>query len=160
MAQRYWIMKAEPSEFGITDLEQQGSALWDGVRNYQVRNMFRDLMQAGDLALMYHSNTKVIGVVGEMEILKPAEVDETQFIVGHTYYDAASQRETPRWLGPIVSYVRTFPRTVTLEELKTHEVFADLPFIKKGNRLSVIQVSKKQYDAICKLASKEAPPHV
>jgi predicted RNA-binding protein with PUA-like domain len=156
MAKQYWIMKAEPSEFGITDLELQGRALWDGVRNYQVRNMFRDVMRAGDSALMYHSNTEVIGVVGEMEIVQPAEVDPTQFVPGHKYYDAKSQRENPRWLGPIVSYVRTFPRVVTLLELKTDDVFADMPFVQKGNRLSVIPITKRQYTAICKLATKKA----
>jgi predicted RNA-binding protein with PUA-like domain len=154
MAKRYWIMKAEPSEFGISDLEKQGSALWDGVRNYQVRNMFRDVMQSGDIALMYHSNTEVIGVVGEMEVLQPAEIDPTQFIPGHKYYDVKSTKDNPRWLGPEVAYVRTFPQVVTLQELKADEMFADLPFVQKGNRLSVIPISKKQYTAICTLATK------
>ncbi len=148
-------MKAEPSEFGIADLEKHKQALWDGVRNYQVRNMFRDVMKAGDKALMYHSNTAEIGVVGEMMIEKPAEIDLTQFKEGHKYYDAKSTKENPRWLGPIVSYVRTFPRVVSLAELKADERFADLPFVRKGNRLSVIPISKMQYEAILSLAKKK-----
>lgn len=154
MAKGYWIMKAEPSEFGIDDLRQQGQALWDGVRNYQVRNMFRDVMRAGDKALMYHSNTALIGVVGEMRIEKPAEIDPTQFKAGHKYYDQKSSKENPRWLGPVVSYVRTLPRVVTLAELKADAQFATLPFVKKGNRLSVIPVSKQHYDAIVALAKR------
>jgi predicted RNA-binding protein with PUA-like domain len=155
MAKGYWIMKAEPSEFGIADLRRVGESLWDGVRNYQVRNMFRDDMHSGDSALMYHSNTDEIGVVGEMRIEKPAEVDPTQFVPGHKYYDAKSTPDNPRWLGPIVSYVQTFPRVVTLAELKSDEAFSNLPFVKKGNRLSVIPVTKEEYQAIVKLATKK-----
>lgn len=155
MAKGYWIMKAEPSEFGIDDLARVGESLWDGVRNYQVRNMFRDDMRAGDCALMYHSNADPIGVVGEMRIVKPAEVDPTQFIPGHTYYDPKSTVENPRWLGPIVSYVQTFPHVATLAELKSDPAFANLPFVKKGNRLSVIPVSKEEYQAIVKLGKKK-----
>ncbi len=154
MAKRYWIMKAEPSEFGIADLKRVGESLWDGVRNYQVRNMFRDTMRAGDLALMYHSNTEEIGVVGEMRIEKPAEIDPTQFIKGHKYYDPKSTPESPRWLGPIVSYVTTFPRVVSLAELKADLRFADIAFVKKGNRLSVTEVTKEQYAAVKALAKK------
>ncbi len=145
-------MKSEPSEFGIDDLARKGSALWDGVRNYQARNMFRDDMKAGDLALFYHSNTKEMGVVGEMKVLETPKPDPTQFIPSHKYYDAKSSPDNPRWLGSVVGYVGKFRRTVTLAELKADAVFSDLPFIQKGNRLSVIEMSKNQYQAICHLA--------
>lgn len=148
-------MKSEPSEFGIDDLARSGESLWDGVRNYQVRNMFRDLMREGDRALFYHSNSDIIGVVGEMEIVKPAEVDPTQFKVGHKYFDPKATKESPRWFGPIVSYVRTFPRVVTLAELKADTQFQELPFVKRGNRLSVIPVTKAEYDAIVDRAKRK-----
>ncbi len=154
MAKRYWIMKSEPDEFSLEDLKQQGSVVWDGVRNYQVRNMFRDVMQAGDTALMYYSNTDVIGVVGEMLVLEPAVVDDTQFKVGHKYFDAKSKPEDPRWLGPRVSYVSTFPRTVTLAEIRADERFADVAFVRKGNRLSVTEITKKQYVLLKDLAKR------
>lgn len=155
MAKRYWIMKSEPSEFSLEDLKQQGSAVWDGVRNYQVRNMFRDVMQAGDSALMYYSNTAVIGVVGEMLILEPAVVDDTQFKVGHKYYDHKSLPENPRWLGPRVSHVSTFSRTVTLAEMRADERFADMAFTRKGNRLSVTEITKEQYQLLKKMTGQE-----
>lgn len=152
MAKKYWIMKSEPSVFGIDDLAKKGTAFWDGVRNYQVRNMFRDDMKVGDYALFYHSNTKVIGVVGEMEIVKSAEADPTQFIPGHEYFDAKSKPEAPRWLGPVVAFKKKFFQTVSLDELKADAVFSDLRFIQKGNRLSVAEITKEQYQAICRLA--------
>ncbi len=147
-------MKSEPSEFSLEHLEQQESVVWDGVRNYQVRNMFRDLMQAGDAALMYYSNTDVIGVVGEMVIVEPAVLDETQFMTGHKYYDAKSSEENPRWLGPRVKYVARFFRTVSLAEMKADDRFAEVAFMKKGNRLSVTQITKAQYQLLKKLAGE------
>jgi predicted RNA-binding protein with PUA-like domain len=152
MAKKYWIMKSEPSEFGIDDLARKGSALWDGVRNYQVRNMFRDDMKAGDLALFYHSSCKEIGVVGEMEIVKAPVADPTQFIPGHKYYDAKSTTDSPRWLGPEVGFVKKFSRIVSLEELKADNLFSDMRFMQKGNRLSVTEISREQYQSICRLA--------
>jgi predicted RNA-binding protein with PUA-like domain len=154
MAKHYWIMKSEPSEFSLEDLQKQGSSVWDGVRNYQVRNMFRDVMQAGDMALMYYSNTDMIGVVGEMLIVEPAVVDDTQFKVGHKYYDSKSTRDNPRWLGPRVSYVSAFPRTVTLAEMRADERFADVAFVQKGNRLSVTEVTKDQYQLLKNMAKR------
>ena len=154
MAKRYWIMKSEPNEFSLEDLQRQGSAVWDGVRNYQVRNMFRDVMQAGDAALMYYSNTDVIGVVGEMVILEPAVIDDTQFKVGHKYYDVKSVRDNPRWFGPRVSYVSAFPRTVTLAEMRADERFAEVAFVQKGNRLSVTEITKEQYQLLKKMGKE------
>ncbi len=144
-------MKSEPSEFSIDDLAITKNNFWHGVRNYQVRNMFRDTMKVGDTALFYHSNAKIIGIVGEMEITKLATVDNSQFDVKSKYYDAKSNPEKPRWLAPTVTFVKKFNKTVTLDELKNNSIFSELPLIKKGNRLSVVEVSQKHYNAIIKL---------
>lgn len=145
-------MKSEPSEFSLEHLEQQESAVWDGVRNYQVRNMFRDLMQVGDIALMYYSNTALIGIAGEMMVLEPAVVDGTQFEANHKYYDPKSSPSNPRWLGPRVKYLATFPRLVTLAEMKADIRFGDLSFVQKGNRLSVTEITEAHYKALKKMA--------
>lgn len=147
-------MKSEPSEFSIDDLAKRKEGFWDGVRNYQVRNMFRDEFSVGDRALFYHSSTKKIGVVGEMEISKEVSADKTQFDNKSKYYDPKSTKANPRWLGPTVKFIKKFNRTVTLNELKEKNIFSDLALVKKGNRLSVIPVTKKHYDAIVKLGSK------
>ncbi len=151
MVKKYWIMKSEPSEFSITDLAKKGETLWDGVRNYQVRNMFRDEMQVDDKVLFYHSSCDDVGVVGEALILKPDEVDPTQFKVGHKYYDAKSDKNSPRWLGPRVQFVSEFRHLVSLQKLREEKLFVDVRFVQKGNRLSVCQISKEQYIAIVKL---------
>lgn len=147
-------MKSEPSEFSIDDLEFVQVEPWDGVRNYQVRNMFRDNFSIGDKALFYHSNTKHIGVVGEMEVVKEAYPDQTQFDARSSHYDPKSDKNDPRWLLVDVQFVSKFPRVVTLDELKADKKFATLPIVRKGNRLSVVEITKKQYEAIVMLANK------
>jgi predicted RNA-binding protein with PUA-like domain len=149
---KYWLMKSEPSEFSIDDLKKVDSQLWDGIRNYQVRNMFRDEMKVGDRALFYHSSCADIGVVGKMEILKPAEVDPAQFDPKSKYFDAKSTKENPRWLGPVVKFQKKFEHLVNLAEIKNNPLFDTLPLVKKGNRLSTFPISKEHYLAILKLA--------
>ncbi len=151
MAKRYWIMKSEPSEFGITDLEQKGESLWDGIRNYQVRNLIRDVMRVGDRALFYHSSCKEVGVVGEMEIVGAPLPDPTQFDPKSHYYDPKSPRENPRWLAIPVRHISTWPRTVTLAELRANPALKNMTILKAGNRLSITEISKEEYTVIKQL---------
>lgn len=148
---RYWLMKSEPSEFSITDLEQKNKARWDGIRNYQVRNMLRDEMQVGDMALFYHSNAESIGVVGEMRIIQSAYTDPTQFDTKSKYFDAQSQEKNPRWLAINVQFVTKLPRVVTLAEIKLQPEFKNLALVQKGNRLSVMPLREEQYYRILDL---------
>ena len=145
-------MKSEPHEFSIDDLGRVGEQLWDGVRNYQVRNMFRDDMKVGDKALFYHSSCADIGVVGEMEVVKKAEPDPAQFNPKSKYYDPKSTIKNPRWLGPVVKFKKKYKRLVPLSEIKLNPLFDTLPLVKKGNRLSAFPISKEHYLELSKLA--------
>jgi predicted RNA-binding protein with PUA-like domain len=147
----YWLMKSEPDVYGIDDLKRDKQEPWDGIRNYQVRNMFRDQMQIGDLAFFYHSNCKPPAVVGIMTIASEAYPDETQFDSKSRYYDAKSNRENPRWLLVDVKYKRKLKREISLKELKAHEELKDFRLNQKGNRLSIIPVEKKEWDLILNL---------
>lgn len=149
-------MKSEPDEYSISDLERDTLQMWDGIRNYQVRNMMRDEMSEGDLALFYHSNAgKDIGVVGVMEIAKAAYPDPTQFDPQNDHFDPGAKPDAPRWLCVDVRYQRTLPRLVTLHELKDQPAFADLPLVQKGNRLSVMPIKRAHFDRIVRLAEKQ-----
>lgn len=153
---KYWLMKSEPNEFSIDDLKRVKREMWHGIRNYQVRNMLRDEIKEGDLALFYHSNAGAeIGVVGVMEIVKEAYPDPTQFDLKSKYTDLKSNPENPRWLCVDVKFIRKFPRLVTLSEIKSDKVFIDLPLVKRGNRLSVFPVTKEHYNRIIKLGDKK-----
>ena len=147
----YWLMKSEPDVYGIDDLKRDKVEPWDGIRNYQVRNMFRDQMKVGDLAFFYHSNCKPPAVVGIMTIASEAYPDHTQFDPKSRYYDAKSDRENPRWLLVDVKYKRKLKREITLQELKENKKLKDFRLNQKGNRLSVIPVKKSEWDLILDL---------
>lgn len=149
----YWLMKSEPDEYGIVELKRDGTSLWEGIRNYQVRNFFRDDMKVGDSALFYHSNTKVPGVVGEMEVVKEAEPDPFQFKPNSKYYDTKSDKNNPRWLAVTVKFRVQYKEVIPLDTLKTLPALVQSPLVQKGNRLSVVPLTKTEYQAIQKLAT-------
>ncbi|MDF9390995.1 MULTISPECIES: EVE domain-containing protein [Methylococcus] len=150
---RYWLMKTEPGEFGIDDLAARPTQTepWDGVRNYQARNMMRDEMKVGDGVLFYHSNCDVPGVVGIAEIAREAYPDFTAFDPDHKHYDPASKPEAPRWFMVDVRFVRKLRRTIALSELRNRSELEGLPLVRKANRLSVMPVSPDQWNFILSL---------
>jgi predicted RNA-binding protein with PUA-like domain len=150
---RYWLMKSEPSDYSIEDLasEPDQTTHWDGVRNYQARNMLRDQMQAGDQVLFYHSNTKPPGVVGVAEIVRSGYPDYTAFDPHNKHYDPNSDPDNPRWFMVDIRLQRQFKRLITLEELKAHSGLQDLPLVRRGNRLSVMPVTAQQWALILDL---------
>ncbi|RYY78367.1 MAG: EVE domain-containing protein [Moraxellaceae bacterium] len=143
----YWLMKSEPSGFGIDHLQQRGTALWDGVRNYQARNFLRQ-MKAGDKAFFYHSNCKVPGIVGMMSIVQGGYPDPTQFNPEHRYYDPKSTLDTPRWTGVDVEFVEKWPEILPLSSLREMPELEALPLLQKGSRLSLMPVTTAQWQAI------------
>jgi predicted RNA-binding protein with PUA-like domain len=146
----YWLMKSEPSVFSIDDLKSmpQRTEHWDGVRNYQARNMMRDQMKVGDQAFFYHSNCKVPGIAGLMEVVRNGYPDHTAFDPGGEYFDEKSDPDNPRWFMVDVKYIRHTQRVIPLSELKSHPQLENMPLVRKGNRLSIMPVSKKEWEFI------------
>ncbi len=149
----YWLMKSEPSEFSIDDLKNRPKKTepWDGVRNYQARNMMRDDMKKGDQVFFYHSNCDEPGIVGIMTVSREGYPDHTAFDPNDKHYDPKSDPDNPRWFYVDVKYKRKFKRTITLTELREHKVLENMRLLQKGNRLSIMPVSKKEWDYILKL---------
>ena len=145
---QFWLMKSEPETYSIDDLKEFQTDHWDGIRNYQVRNFFRDQMQIGDKAFFYHSNCKEPGIVGLMEIASEAYPDHTAFNSKEKYFDAKSDPENPRWLMLDVIYIRHTKRNITLSELRDHSSLKEMRLLQKGNRLSVIPMTNKEWDYI------------
>jgi len=153
MTQKFWLMKSEPDCYSIDDLECDQVEMWDGCRNYQVRNMMRDEMKVGDRALFYHSNAgNETGVVGEMKLVRAAYPDPTQFDPKSDHPDPKSDPENPRWLCVDVQFVKKFDRTVTLAEIKNDPALDTITVARKGNRLSVMPIDANHFAHICKLA--------
>lgn len=143
----YWLMKSEPDEFSIDDLAKKKIEPWSGVRNYQARNYLRE-MRAGDGVLFYHSSCAEPGVVGVAEVAAEAHPDPTQFNPHSDYFDAKSTRAAPRWSLVDVKFKRKLKRVIALAELKDRKELQGLALIRPGNRLSVLPVSKTQWDFI------------
>ncbi|MCC5810025.1 MAG: EVE domain-containing protein [Ectothiorhodospiraceae bacterium] len=149
----YWLMKSEPDVFGIDDLEKRPNQTepWDGVRNYQARNMMRDDMKVGDQVFFYHSNTQPPGIVGIAEVVREGYPDHTAFDPEDPHYDPKSDRDNPRWFMVDVAFRRKLKRTITLAELKDRPDLDGLPLTRKGNRLSVMPVSEEHWKLILSL---------
>ena len=150
MAKRYWLVKSEPDVYSIDDLERDGSTAWEGVRNYKARNNLR-AMKKGDEVLFYHSNTNPPGVVGVARVAREAYPDPFQFEKGHTYYDAKSEPEDPRWSLVDLEFVSKLERTVGLPEIKADPRLTQMELVRYG-RLSVQSVRKEEFERVCSLA--------
>lgn len=146
----YWLFKSEPDVFGIDHLMKvpKRTEHWDGVRNYQARNMMRDEMRKGDLAFFYHSNCAEPGIVGIVEIVRGGYPDFTAFDPDTKYFDPKSDPDNPRWYMVDVKFKRRLKRTVTLTELKEHPELEGMPLVRKGNRLSVMPVAPEHWEFI------------
>jgi predicted RNA-binding protein with PUA-like domain len=146
-------MKSEPETFGLQDLynKPHKTEHWDGVRNYQARNMIRDDMKIGDQAFFYHSNCEEPGIVGIMEIVREAYPDFSVFDPHDKHYDSKSSSDKPRWLMVDVRYKTTLSRTITLKELKQKSELANFALIRPGNRLSIMPVTQAQWQFILSL---------
>ena len=149
---QYWLMKSEPDEVSVDDALAAPNATvpWTGVRNYQARNFMRDVMRVGDGVLFYHSSCAEPGIVGIARVVSGPYPDPTQFDPGSPYHDAASRRESPRWMLVDVQVVQK-TRNLTLPEMRSIPELADMLVLKKGNRLSITPVAPEHWRFICAL---------
>ena len=152
---KYWLMKSEPDVYSIDHLAEQPDQTdyWDGIRNYQVRNFFRDEFKIGDKAFFYHSRCKVPGIVGTMSIVREAYPDPTAFDPTEHYYDAKSDPDNPRWLMVEVKLEARFRRIISLAELRAQPALSGMRVLQRGNRLSVTPVSPEEWNYIHSLAA-------
>ena len=155
---RYWLMKSEPDEFSIDDLQSapDKSVAWYGVRNYQARNFMRDQMKVGDHVLFYHSSCPAPGIAGLATVSKQAYPDATQYDRKSKYHDAKATPETPRWFNVDVRF-RKKTRLISLDELRAHPQLAHMRILQRGNRLSITPVDPAEWEFILALAKKKAP---
>ena len=156
----YWLMKSEPDTFGLDDLRSAPDKTtgWDGVRNYQARNFMRDDMRRGDRVFLYHSSCAEPGIVAIMRVVREAYPDPTAFDPDDPHFDPKSDPENPRWYHVDVKLVRPLKRLISLKELKEQPAskLKDFVLLRRGNRLSIMPVTKRQWDHIVGLETKRA----
>ncbi len=150
----YYLMKSEGDCYPISQLKKDKTSPWSGVRNYQARNYMKD-MKAGDKILFYHSSSKPTGVFGLAEVSKVAAPDLTALDPKDEHYDSKSTKEKPIWECVTVQYVDTFAKPVTLDDMKKVERLQKMKLFQKGSRLSIIPVTKQEYETICKMSKNK-----
>jgi predicted RNA-binding protein with PUA-like domain len=151
----YWLFKSEPDAFSIDDLNAMKGKKdhWDGIRNYQARNLMRDEIVKGDLGFFYHSSCKVPGIVGIVEVVKEAYPDHTGWDPECKYYDPKSSPDSPRWVMIDVKFRQKFSEVISLEKLKTVAKLDGMVLLRKGSRLSIQPVGKANWNTIIKLST-------
>lgn len=151
MTKKYWLMKSEPDVFSFDDLRKKKQEPWTGVRNYQARNFMRDEMQVGDLIFFYHSSCEVPGIAGIASVATTPYPDPTQYEKKSEYFDPKATKDNPRWMLVDVKFEKDLKRVITLEELKKVESLKEMRLLQKGNRLSILPVTKEEFEKILKL---------
>ena len=146
----YWLMKSEPDVYPFSQLVADGSTHWDGVRNYQARNMMRDDMKVGDMVLFYHSNTKPPHVAGIARVCKEGYPDFTSWDSNSKYFDAKSSPDNPRWIMVDIEPVQEM-NMVSLADVKANPACEGMALIRKGQRLSIQPVSEEHFNEICRM---------
>jgi predicted RNA-binding protein with PUA-like domain len=151
----YWLLKSEPLTFSIDDLAARKNQqdFWDGVRNYQARNMMRDAMQPGDLAFFYHSNCKIPGIAGVVKIIETGLPDLTALNSDSQYFDPKATKENPRWVGVRVQLVEKFKEIIPLSELRAQPLLSQMILVRPGNRLSITPITPEEWEIILGLKS-------
>ena len=151
MAKRYWLFKSEPSSYSIDDLARDRRTGWDGVRNYQARNLLRDEIAVGDGVLFYHSSCEPMAVVGTATVVRAGHVDPTQFDRHDHHFDPDARPEEPRWFMVEIAFDRKLRQPMTLAAIKQVPGLAKMLLVKRGMRLSVQPVTAEEWKLVCKL---------
>jgi len=146
----YWLMKSEPDVYPFSQLEEDGSTHWDGVRNYQARNTMRDDMKVGDFVLFYHSNTKPPHVAGLARVCREGYPDHTSWDTSSKYFDEKSSPDNPRWMMVDIEPIQAF-EMISLPDLKANPALEGMPLLARGQRLSVQPVSQDHFQIVCEM---------
>ena len=151
----YWLFKTEPESFSIEDLKKSKNqtTFWDGVRNYRARNILRDEIKKGDGVLFYHSSTEPLAVMGYCKVVKEGYPDHTQFDPKNDHFDPKAKKDSPTWFMVDIKLVKEFKTPVTLDQIRANPKLKNITLIQRGNRLSVMPVSKSEFEEILRMGA-------
>lgn len=154
-ARRYWLFKSEPTTYGFAQFQRDGRTFWNGVRNYQARNLLRDEIHDGDGVLFYHSNAEPMAVAGIARVVRGGYPDQTAFDPDSPYHDPDSQPDAPVWFQVDIACVAPFVKPVTRDQMKALPELADMVLLQRGSRLSVQPVTPAEWRTILRLGGVE-----
>jgi predicted RNA-binding protein with PUA-like domain len=154
LAKKYWLFKSEPDCYSIDDLAGLPNQTdhWDGVRNYQARNMLRDDIKKGDEVLFYYSNTKPMGIAGICTVVKGGYPDHTALDPNEQHFDPKTSKDNPIWYMVDVKFKQKFKEILTLQKIKATDGLDKMMLTQRGSRLSIQPVSPDEWKIILKMA--------
>lgn len=151
---QFWLFKSEPNVFSIEDLRDspKKTTSWEGVRNYQARNLLRDSIKRGDGVLFYHSNAKPMIIAGTAEVVKNGYPDHFAFQQDHKYFDPKSNPDQPAWYMVDIRLKKIFKHPVTRDILSADPDCGEMMLLQRGSRLSIQPVTEQEWLAVHRLA--------
>lgn len=151
---RYWLFKSEPETFSFDDLmrSKHRRTHWDGVRNFQARNLLRDDMQVGDGVLFYHSSVEPMVIAGIARIVKAGHPDPTACDPDSPHFDPKSSADAPTWYMVEIEAEQAITPPLTRDQLKAEKALADMVLLQRGSRLSVQPVTAAEWAHILRMA--------
>jgi len=154
---RYWLMKSEPNCFSFDDLRESPDMTthWDGVRNFQARNLLRDEIKPGDGVLFYHSNIPKPAIVGVARVVREGYPDHTALDPRADHFDPRASEDNPIWFMVDVQFVAPLTAPLTRDDLRRHPDLGGMGVLKKGNRLSVQPVTQQQWQSVLAIGGVE-----
>jgi len=157
MAKQHWLFKSDPEDFGLPHLKKckNKTTLWDGVRNFQARNLLRDEIRVGDGVLFYHSQEKPPAVVALARVVRAAYPDPTQFDARSKYHDPKSTPENPRWFVVDIRHERDLKHPVSLPDIRETPALEKMVLVNRS-RLSVQPVRPEEWRIILKMGARQA----
>ena len=147
----HWLFKSEPNKYSYDDLVNDGVAEWDGVRNFQARNLLRDEIKIGDSVLFYHSNTDPLVIVGTAVVTRNGYPDHTAWDVNSDHPDPRSTPDNPVWYMVDIKAKERFVQPLTVARMREEPGLANMLVLKRGMRLSVQPVKPEEWQLILKL---------
>lgn len=155
MTPRHWLVKSEPESFSFDDLVRapKRTTRWDGVRNYQARNLLRDEMAVGDQVFFYHSSTEPPGIAGVAEVVRAGYPDPTAFDRSDDHFDAKSRQDAPAWFAVDLRAVARVVPEIPLSRLRETKALEGMVLLRKGSRLSVQPVTAAEWKVITSMAA-------
>jgi predicted RNA-binding protein with PUA-like domain len=148
---RYWLFKSEPDSYSWAQFLRDRRTHWNGVRNYQARNLLRDDIQVGDGVLFYHSSANPMAIVGLARVVRAGYPDASALDPKDPYHDPDSDPADPTWFQVDIEPVASFDPPLLRAQLQQQEPLADMMLLQRGSRLSVQPVTPAEWRCILTL---------
>jgi predicted RNA-binding protein with PUA-like domain len=154
----YWLMKSDVEDYPLEKFIKDKVTPWEGVRNYQARNFMMKDMKVGDRGIFYLSNANPSSAMAVLEVVSEAKPDKLAQNKKSEYFDPKATKENPIWFCVDVKFVKKLASPVSLDQLRAEKSLATMRLLQRGNRLSILPLTKVEFLKICQMGGLESDP--